>query len=344
MKFATGERRPPGRRRSLIAWLVGVLVLGGSIATLGRLGQLEPALRRLEHANPALIGLAVAFEALSFAGYVVLTRSVFRPAAPRISWRESVQITLAGVVATRLVTVGGLGGIALTVWALRAAGMDARGAARRLGAFLVTLYAVFFAALAIAGAGLATGVLAGGAPRGLALAGAGAGALVLALGLGSLALPGAPGQTVRLALTIVRSRPSALVAATAWWAFDVAVLWAAFEMFGSPPAVGVLVLCYFLGQLAQVIPLPGGVGPVEGGMIAALAACGTPLALAVLAVLVHRAISAWLPAALGLWAYLSLRRTVAAWRAGVTEPVSRPRSWRRRLTDGSSGAGTLAPS
>jgi uncharacterized protein (TIRG00374 family) len=120
---------------------------------------------------------------------------------------------------------------------------------------------------------------------------------------------------VALALGIVRRRPATLVAALTWWAFDIAVLWTTFEMFGTPPAPGVLVLCYFLGQLAQILPLPGGVGPVEGGLIAAFVACGVPVSLAILAVLSYQAISTWLPALPGAWAYLRLRRTVAGWRA-----------------------------
>jgi uncharacterized membrane protein YbhN (UPF0104 family) len=322
---------------------VFLVVAAGSVLLLARVGQLELALRRLEHASPGLLGLAAVFEVLSFAGYVVVTRMVFQPAAARISWRASLEITLAGVVATRIVTAGGAGGIALTAWALRAAGLDARTVATRLAAFLAVVYAVFFAALALGGAGLATGAVGGGAPTALAVAGAGIGTVVMGLGLALLLVPsdleersrrwgGAGGrlgrlvaavtpaaaiarEAVALALSIARRRPAAVAGALAWWGFDVAVLWSTFEMFGAPPALGVLVLCYFLGHAAQAIPVPGGVGPVEGGMIASFAACGVPVALALVTVLAYQAISTWLPAAPGAWAYLRLRRTVAGWRA-----------------------------
>jgi len=282
-------------------------------------------------------------EALSFAGYVVVTRIVFAPAAPRISWKASLEITLAGVVATRIVTAGGAGGIALTVWALRAAGLDGRTAAARLAGFFVVLYSVFFVALGVDGAGLATGLVGGGAPGALALPGAAVGAAVVGLALAALLVPGdlerrarraaerggrlqrlarglapAPAvvrEAVALALGIAWRRPMALAASVAWWGLDIAVLWCTFEMFGAAPAISVLVLGYFLGQLAQLIPVPGGVGPVEGGMIAVFAACGVPVAQAVVAVLAHRVISTWLPAAPGALAYLRLRHTVAAWRA-----------------------------
>lgn len=327
------RNRASNRRRALLIALVAVLVVGSGIALLDRLGQLEGVLRRVEHASPELLALAAVFEALSFAGYVALTRTVFRPVAPRISWTESIEITLAGVVATRLVTTGGVGGIALTTWALQAAGLDARTAARRLGAFFVVLYSVFFAALGGAGAGLAAGLLGGGAPRALALAGAGFSAVVIVLVLATSLLPaglrrrpllGLVPDAVTLAVRVVRADRRATGFALAWWTFDVAVLWAAFDMFGAPPSLGVLVLCYFLGQIAQVIPAPGGIGPVEGGMIGAFAACGVPVSLALVAVITYQAISTWLPAAPGLWAYVRLRRRVGEWRGGGPQPAQRP--------------------
>jgi uncharacterized membrane protein YbhN (UPF0104 family) len=306
------------------------LVSASATLVLARVGQLDQVLHRLEHASTGLIALAVAFEALSFAGYVALTRLVFAPAAPSISWRVSLDITLAGVVATRLMTAAGVGGIALTTWALRAAGLDGRDAAVRLGAFLAVLYAVFFIALLVDGTALALGAL-HGAPPGLALAGMALGGLVIVLGLGALLLPtnlerrasrvmqvpAVAREGIVLTLRIVRSRPSALVAALVWWGFDIAVLWTTFEMFGAPPALAILVLCYFLGQVAQVLPVPGGFGTVEGGMVAAFAACDVPIALAVVAVVSYQAVSTWLPVVPGAWGYVRLRRAVTAWRNGV---------------------------
>lgn len=93
-----------------------------------------------------------------------------------------------------------------------------------------------------------------------------------------------------------------------------------------------MVLCYFLGQLAQVIPVPGGIGPVEGDMVAAFAACGVPIDLAVVSVVAYPAASPWLPAGPGLWGYLRLRRTVAAWREAAPRSPAKsasPRAVRR---------------
>jgi uncharacterized membrane protein YbhN (UPF0104 family) len=237
---------------------------------------------------------------------------------------------------------------------LRGAGADRRTAARRVAAFLVVLYGAFFAALLADAGGLAAGFLPGRAPLWLTLTGVGVGGLVIGLSLATLLVPAdlerraahaAAGgsrlrrlasrmapvpavarEAVALALRIVRKCPSALPAAVVWWAFDIAVLWSTFDMFGQPPTPAVLVLCYFLGKLFQVVPLPGGVGPVEGGMVAAFAACGIPVSLALLAVLSYQAISTWLPVAPGVWGYVRLRRRIAAWQAPASSRPSAPAS------------------
>ncbi len=81
---------------------------------------------------------------------------------------------------------------------------------------------------------------------------------------------------------------------------------------GEPPPVAVLVLAYFVGMLGNLLPLPGGVGGVEGGMIGALIAFGVGGGLAVVAVLVYRVFAFWLPMLPGAFAYLQLRRGFAA--------------------------------
>ena len=72
----------------------------------------------------------------------------------------------------------------------------------------------------------------------------------------------------------LRSRDPALLGAIVFWAFQIAVLWAAFHAFGEPPPLAVLIQAFFVGMLGNLLPMPGGVGGVEGGMIGAFAAFG----------------------------------------------------------------------
>ncbi len=92
-------------------------------------------------------------------------------------------------------------------------------------------------------------------------------------------------------------------------------LWACFEAFGSSPPAGVIVVAYFVGTLANTLPLPGGVGGVEGGMIGAFVAFGVDPSAAIVAVLAYRFFAFWLPIIPGVLAFGSLRHTVARWEA-----------------------------
>ena len=83
--------------------------------------------------------------------------------------------------------------------------------------------------------------------------------------------------------------------AVGYWAFNIAVLWACFHAFGERAAVGGARHGFFVGMLGNLLPLPGGVGGVDGGMIGAFAAFGVDAGLAVVAVLTYRAFAFWLP-------------------------------------------------
>jgi uncharacterized protein (TIRG00374 family) len=140
-------------------------------------------------------------------------------------------------------------------------------------------------------------------------------------------IPALAASGVRTALSILRSREAGTLGALAWWGFDIATLWAAFHAFGSAPTFTVIVMAYFVGMVANLLPLPGGVGGVEGGMIGALLAFGVDSGLAVVAVLVYRGFSFWLPMVPGVLAYFGLRRTVSRWQGegrGETAVVSEP--------------------
>jgi uncharacterized protein (TIRG00374 family) len=111
-----------------------------------------------------------------------------------------------------------------------------------------------------------------------------------------------------------------LVGALAYYVFDNAVLWAAFHAYGHTPPLAVLVMGYLVGSLAGALPLPAGLGAVDGGLIGALVLYGAPPAPAAAAVLLYRGISLSVPLALGgvAWAARPSRRRVRS-----EEPVAR---------------------
>jgi uncharacterized protein (TIRG00374 family) len=139
---------------------------------------------------------------------------------------------------------------------------------------------------------------------------------------------------VRFAIRKLRHPDLAMIGAVSWWGFNVAVLYAAFRAFGQPPPIAVLVQAYFVGLLANLLPLPGGIGGVDGGMIGALVAFGVSGSLALIAVLVYRLLAFWLPSIPGAVAYFQLRRTVSRWHSADAGPAVVP----PRVTGGSVAA------
>ena len=107
------------------------------------------------------LGVALCHRVLSFMRLLCLFRTVFVRGETRLGWRASYEITLAGLAATRLFAAAGAGGIALTAWALRRAGMERRASPTRMVAFLWLLYAVYMVPLVVFGFGLYFGILPG---------------------------------------------------------------------------------------------------------------------------------------------------------------------------------------
>jgi uncharacterized membrane protein YbhN (UPF0104 family) len=118
---------------------------------------------------------------------------------------------------------------------------------------------------------------------------------------------------VRYAWSLLRHPEWALAGTIGWWGFNIGVLYASFRVFGEAPPPAVLVQAYFVGMLANLLPLPGGIGGVDGGMIGALAAFGVNVGIAVPAVLTYRLFAFWLPSIPGAIAYFQLRKTVNRW-------------------------------
>lgn len=332
----TFDGRALARRAALPATLA-VAALAAVLLAGGPLEAFAEALRRALNADARWVLAAAVFELLSFGGYIALLWLVGRRSSSRLGLRASAEITLGGAAATRLVPTGGVGGAALTIWALRRAGLGARGATRTLLRFLVALYSVFFVSIAVSGGLLTLGLATGDGPLALSAVPAIAATLVIAACL-ALAVraragavpaeipagasrgvrvrsalrnvPSSVGTGVRDALSLVRTGDVRLLGALAWWGFDAAVLWAMLHAFGAPPALAVVVFAYFVGQVANTIPVPGA---VSGGMVGVLLAFGVEADLALAAVLAYRAVAIWLPAPIGLAALGSLRRTIARW-------------------------------
>ena len=330
--LATGgsEGLPPelGPRRLLRRMLQALALLAAIVLVALLAPGLGAVRERLGEAAPGWLALAAVLEALSCGSYVLLFRGVF---CARMSWKTSAQIAWSELAVGSLVPASGAAGLALGAWILHRGGMPADRIARRSVAFFLIKSSVNFVAVAVLGTAMAVGLV--GPDRSLLLTALPAAlavaviALVLAIPrLGPGRDPGPDASRLRRAVVavrraviggtaeaveILRSRDlTVLAGAIGYWAFDNAVLWATFEAVGADVPISIVLMGYLIGQLGGLLPLPGGVGGIDGGLIGTLIVYGAPAAATVAAVFAYRIILFWLPLVGGAIAFAMLRRAL----------------------------------
>src|SRR4051794_11326258 len=215
--------------RKALLLVVTVALLAVSVVLLApAFADLPAAWERIRNGDMRWLTLALAFEVLSFLGHIVLFSAVAKDggAGSRIGLWASTQINLAGHAATRLFASAGAGGIALTAWTMRRAGMERADVAARMVTFLVLLYGVYMGALVVGGLGLYAGLLPGGGSFAITVVPAIFGAAVIAAvaaaqwvqpGEGRIRSIMAPvGRGVRDARRLLRTGNAGLVGALMW--------------------------------------------------------------------------------------------------------------------------------
>jgi len=340
------EGLSPHRIRKRLLQLAVVVVLIGILIVVGPgLGSVRS---HLKHANLAWVAAAVGFEVLSVLSYVVVFKAVF---CPRMSWRLGSQIGMSEQAANSVLSVSGAGGLALGAWALHRGGMSTEYIARRTVAFFILTSlanvggVILFALLYLVGilqhdrspaltysfgvaALLATAVVV---------------ALPKVLGLvppeqqpekpdGKLRAAGhfvrySLAQGVEDGLLLLRRRSvGVIVGSLGTVVFDLLVLWATFRALGRSPPPGMLVLGYLIGQLGGNIPIPGGIGGLDAGLVGVFVLYHQPVALATSAVLIYHSISLWIPGIIGTVAFQRLRNTLrhAEKPAAICAPLADP--------------------
>lgn len=335
VEYLDAEPLPSGldnrslRRRAL--QISAVLVLVALVAAFAPgLGEVR---HRIEGAEPAWLGLAVVLELLSCLSYVLMFRPIF---CARMSRRTTYELAMSELAVGSLVPASGAAGLAFGAWALRKGGMPAQDIARRTVAFFVLKSAVNFVAVAVVGTAMWLGV---GPHKSPALTLLPAVLAVVAMAVVA-AIPvvatrrgwlnrvaEALGDGVREAGRVLRRGDWRVIAGSAgYWAFDNAVLWACLRAFGASPPVTLVLMGYLIGQLGGLLPIPGGLGGIDGGLLGALVVYGLPAAATAAAILAYRVVLFWLPLLLGGTAFFSLRRGLQdPERPDLCDPFARPR-------------------
>ncbi len=312
--------------RRLIGLAIIIAVIAALVVSLPGLGTLRARFSTVDVRLLVVIGLLKLGSCLS---NIVAFRDVF---CPGMSWRFSYRLGMAEQATNVLVPTGGAGGLALGAWALHQGGMSTEHIGRRSVAFFVLTSIPNFAVTAVLGPLLLTGLFAGDIPvvptivfSGLAWVAA---AVIAALPVllrrlyherwleGSLAgklriFVVSLGGGIRDVGALIRERRwRAILGALGYLGFDIAALVVAFTAFGSHRPIAPIVFGYVVGQLGGLIPLPGGIGGTDGGLIGALVLYGSPLSIATASVLAYRAFQLGVPAVLGAVAFVGLRHTL----------------------------------
>ena len=315
-------------KRALQA-LVALAVLVAVFLLTPGLGEVRDLLVK---AKPGWLVLAVGLEALSFLSYLVMFWPIF---CTGLTWNRSWQIGGSELAMGSLVPASGAGGLALGAWVLHRGGMDGERIARRSVAFFLIKSGVNFVAVALLGFVLAVGLLGPDLSLWLtalpaALATLSIGVVVVLPRLGPGERPGLDASRARRWISasrravidgtaeagkiLHRRHPAVIAGAIGYWLFDNLVLWATYHAFGVSPPLTVILMGYLIGQLGGALPLPGGIGGIDLGLIGTLIVYGAPAAATAAAVLAYRIILFWLPLIVGGIAFVLLRRDMPSGR------------------------------
>ena len=293
-----------------------ILVVGLLLAVPG----LRGVKHEVTHMDPALVALAILFEILSCAGYVLAFLQVF----DRVPIRFGARVALSELAFGSAVSLGGASSAAAGALLLvERGGHPVRVAERSAVLFLLTS-AVNVLTLALAGLGAWTGLMPGSSDPLLTLV---PGLVGLLAFLAVMALPpltdryvgqrhgrwavAARGtaKVVRDTEAVLFSRDWRLIGAIAFLWCDIAVLVVCFAAVGPVPPLAVIVLAYQIGYLSNLLPIPGNIGVLDASFVGLFVLYGVSATAATAATVVYHGIALWVPAMWGTIAFLLLRRT-----------------------------------
>ncbi len=308
-------------RRSLRNGLI-TLVLGLALAVglLLAVPGLKGVATTVSNMKTQWVVVAVVLEVASCASYVVAFLQVFERAPLRLGARVALSEEAFGAA----VSLGGVGSVAVGAWLLVERGAPPRRIAERSAVLFLYTSAINVITLILAGLGLFLG-LPGPSNALLSIVPAAVGALVLILflllpryvdGIVERVRPGRlhtfvteTAASVRDTQRLVFHPDWRIVGAIGYLWFDIAVLFACFVAAGQVPPLAPIVLAYQISYLSNFIPVPGGIGVLDGSMIGMLVLYGLGGTVATAATLAYHAISLWVPAIWGTIAFTLLQKT-----------------------------------
>jgi uncharacterized membrane protein YbhN (UPF0104 family) len=305
-------------RNGLISLVLLVAVVGGLLLAVP---GLHGVAHTVTHMRTGWVLAAVGLEILSCLGYVLAFLQVFERAPARFGAR----VALTELAFNAAVSLGGAGSVAVGAWLLVERGAPVARVAQRSAVLFLLTSAINVITLVLAGFALWLGLLPGpdNALLGLIPAAVGIVAFVFFLALPRLMERGplrrrlpprvetvleTTASSIRDTRDLLRHPDWRIIGAIAYLWCDIAVLIACFAAAGASLELAALVLAYQIAYLSNLLPIPGGIGVLDGSMVGALVLYGAGATPAAAATLVYHAISLWIPAVWGTVAFVMLRR------------------------------------
>jgi uncharacterized membrane protein YbhN (UPF0104 family) len=314
-----GSSREAARRlrSGLIALAILVAMVVGLLLAVPGLHGVAQTVTRM---NGWWVAAAIGFEILSCLGYVLAFLQVFERAPIRFGAR----VALSELAFNAAVSLGGVSSVAMGGWLLVERGAPLGRVAERSAVLFLLTSAINVITFFLAGFALFAGAPGPSNPL-LSILPAGVGVIVFAFflllprwidrGLGRR-LPArvhtvlsGTAQSIRDTERFLIKPDWRIVGAIAYLWLDIAVLIACFAALGTSLPLAAVVLAYQIAYLSNAIPVPGGIGILDGSLVGMLVIYGATATTATAATLVYHAIALWVPAMWGTIAFVILRRT-----------------------------------
>lgn len=309
--------------------VVGVLI-AVVVAVVAAVPGLHGVRSAIAGASPGWVLVACGIQLVGLAGAVVFVQAVFDEVPRRLSWSQGWGMQAANAL---LPTAGSTG---VSYWVTTSLHWKPAAFARRTAVMIIAPAAPNLVLIVVVGAGMGLGVFAG--PRDWLLTWLPA-LIALVIGLAAVAVAV---RAQRLARRLKNPRVSVAIDVVAtgvtgtveilrrrsWrvlgtWvdlAGSIGVLWASLIAVGDHLALAAVAMGYLIGQIAQVIPVPGGIGTIDAGVTGMLVLYGASPTITTGGELISHGIALLIPLAFGTIAFFFLPHQIAQAREESSAP------------------------
>lgn len=318
------------RKKALLSVVLGLVLVVAAVAGIGQITSFHEMVDALRNADNAWFPVCLGGELLAYAGFIAAYRDIARvDGGPEFPLWTATRVVAIGFGAYALGTSAG--SLGLDYWALHRAGEQPHRAFRRVLALNTVEWMILgiYACLAA----VVVAVLSLNVPIEMTVAwltlvpacilaatwvsSPGRSDRLTSLAREQVSVSRSPrtwlpwlwygGRSVvsdaiggvvivRHMLGRTRTHLGGVFGFAVFWAGDILTLYAALRAFDVHPAVPALVVAYSTAYVVTMLPLPaGGSGGIEAGLAFSLHATGIPLAQALVATLVYRFFTLWLP-------------------------------------------------